>query len=221
MTTLLQHSHEVLQLNERFLFLFLVWAKYLLLNSQLLLALFLKQHRLLFWHLLFFLEWIHCFLVLLFLRRPPWSSGNVTGLNKWKVRGSSRGATWPNLKLVAFFPSGPGWQMWLEHRANYYMPPTTTYVYTCMHVGKYVRVLRFPPPIKLTATIWPKMLKLVLKHQSINLPLLRCTVYDLHWSGWDFHRVSSFNFHKAHSVRISAVLQISHIEIVSVLTLAP
>ena len=78
---------------------------------------------------------------------------------KWKVGGSSRGAYWPDLKLTAFFPSGPRWQMWLEHRDNYYMPPTTTF----MHVGKYVRylpkvggflrALRFPPPIKLTATI--------------------------------------------------------------------
>ena len=97
-----------------------------------------------------------------------------------QVEGSSHGATWPELKLAAFFPSGPRWQMWLEHRANYYMPPTTTYLYTCMHVGKYVsdllkvggflKVLRFPPPIKLTATPWPKMLKVAKNtNQSITL----------------------------------------------------
>ena len=34
-------------------------------------------------------------------------------------QGSSRGATLPYLKLAAFFPSGPRWQMWLKHRANY------------------------------------------------------------------------------------------------------
>ena len=27
------------------------------------------------------------------------------------VEGSSRGATWPDLKLVTFFQSGPRWQM--------------------------------------------------------------------------------------------------------------
>ena len=59
----------------------------------------------------------------------------------------------------------------LEHCANYYMPPTTTYMFSFMHVGKYIsylpvgvflRALRFPRAIKLTATIWPKMLKVAL-----------------------------------------------------------
>ena len=69
--------------------------------------------------------------------RPPWSSGNVTGLSSGRSE-ACRGSTWPNLKLAAIFPSVPRWQKWLEHRANYYMPPTTTYMFTCMHVGKYV-----------------------------------------------------------------------------------
>ena len=58
-----------------------------------------------------------------------------------EVEGSSCGATSPDLKLAAFFPSGPRWQMWLEHRANYYMPQTTTHMFKCMHVGKYVSYL--------------------------------------------------------------------------------
>ena len=83
-----------------------------------------------------------------------------------------------DLKLAAFFPSGPRWQMWLKHRANYYMPPTTTYMFTCMHVGKYVsylpkvggflRVLRFPPPIKLTRHDMTLDFESGVKHQSIN-----------------------------------------------------
>ena len=95
-----------------------------------------------------------------------------------QVEGSSRGATWPDLKLAAFFPSGPRWQMWLKHRANYYMPPTTTYMFTCMHDGKYVsylpkvggfpRVLRFPPPIKLTRHHMTLDVESGVKHQSIN-----------------------------------------------------
>ena len=52
---------------------------------------------------------------------------------KWK-EGSRCGATWPDLKLAAFFPSGPLWQMWLEHRANYYMSPTTAYMFACWEV---------------------------------------------------------------------------------------
>ena len=85
------------------------------------------------------------------------------------------------LKLATFFPSGPRWQKWLEHRANYYMPPITTYMFTCMHVGKkfsylpkvggFLRALRFPPPIKLTATILPKMLKVALNTNQSN-PIL-------------------------------------------------
>ena len=96
-----------------------------------------------------------------------------------QVEGSSCGATWPDLKLAAFFPSGPRWQMWLEHCAYYYMPPTTTYV--CIHicmlvkyvsylpkVGSFLRFPRFPSSIKLTATIWPKMLKVALNINQSN-----------------------------------------------------
>ena len=95
-----------------------------------------------------------------------------------QVEGSSRGATWPDLKLAAFFPLGPRWQVWLEHCANYYMPPTTTYVYTGMHVGKYVsylpkvggflRVLWFPPPIKLTCHDMTLDVESGVKHQLIQ-----------------------------------------------------
>ena len=49
-------------------------------------------------------------------------------------------------------PSGPRWQMWLEHRSYHYMPPRTAY-------------------IKLTATIWHTciMLKVTLNTNQSNL----------------------------------------------------
>ena len=47
--------------------------------------------------------------------------------------------------------------MWFEQRANYYLPPTTVHVCILGSMSVTYRVLRFP--IKLTARIWPKMLK--------------------------------------------------------------
>ena len=51
-----------------------------------------------------------------------------------QVEGFSDSPTWPDLKLAAFLPSGPQWQMWLEHLANYYMPPTIAYMFACWEV---------------------------------------------------------------------------------------
>ena len=100
-----------------------------------------------------------------------------------QVKGSSCG----DLKVAAFFPSGPWWQMWLKHRANYFMPPATTYMFTCMHVWKYVsylpkvdgflRALRFPQPKKLTAMIWQKLLKVALNTNKSNPSI--CLVLSL------------------------------------------
>ena len=79
--------------------------------------------------------------------------------------------------------------MWLKHRTNYYMPPTTTYMFTCMHVGKYVsylpkvggflRVLRFPPPIKLTRHDMTLDVESGVKHQSINKSITHYRVSEI------------------------------------------
>ena len=95
---------------------------------------------------------------------------------KGKVQGSSPGPTWPDLKLATFFPLGPRWQMRLEHCATYYMLPTTAYMYTCLHVGKYVSYLpkvRFPPgpPVSYANNkkkLWPYMLKVALNTNQSN-----------------------------------------------------
>ena len=65
------------------------------------------------------------------------------------------GTTWPDLKLAAFFRSGPRWQVLLEHHANYNMPPTSAYMYACLHVGKYVSYL----PHVLTSESWHRTSK--------------------------------------------------------------
>ena len=97
-----------------------------------------------------------------------------------QVQGSSRSATWPDLKLDAFFPSGSRWQMWLEYHANFTcLQPLHTcihvcmlgrmsVIYTCRRSTFFFREPRFPPPIKLIATIWPKMLKLALNTNQSN-----------------------------------------------------
>ena len=69
-----------------------------------------------------------------------------------QVEGSSCGATLPELKLAAFFPSGPWWQMWLEHHANYYMPPATTYMSAFWEVRQLLaKGRRFPPGLPVSS----------------------------------------------------------------------
>ena len=91
-----------------------------------------------------------------------------------QVECSRCATTWPDLKLAAFFPSGPRWQIWLKHRANYYMPPTTTYMFTyaCWEVRQLLaegrRFPPGPPPIKLTRHDMTFDVESGVKHQSIN-----------------------------------------------------
>ena len=104
-----------------------------------------------------------------------------------QVEGLSRGVTWCRSEAgLLSFASGTQWQIWLEQRANHYMPSTATYMFTCIHVGKYVTWLAedrrvssgysgLPRPIKLTAMKWPKMLKVALNTKQSTY-LIWCTV---------------------------------------------
>ena len=84
--------------------------------------------------------------------------------------------TWP-----PSFHQGLCGQLWLKQPANYYMPLTTYCIHVCMlgstsvsyRLRHFLCVLRFPLPIKLTATIWLQILKVALStNQSITEVML-------------------------------------------------
>ena len=63
---------------------------------------------------------------------------------KWKVRIAARPRR--DFKLVAFFPLGPRWQVWLEHVNKRHMSPSTVYMFVCLEVCKLLAAgRRFPP----------------------------------------------------------------------------
>ena len=99
-------------------------------------------------------------------RRPPWSSGCVTGFL------SGRSEVRVTVRPDPIWNRPPYFRRGLSSKRD----KSTVLIITCiqllhtlMRVGKnvsylpkvggFLRLFRFPPPIKLIATLWPKVLK--------------------------------------------------------------
>ena len=115
--------------------------------------------------------------------RPPWSSGNATGLSSGRFESRpdlARSETGRILSIGASMATVIRAPSELLHAPNHY---NHFYMYACWEVRQLLFEGRqFPPgtqvssPINLTATIWPKMLKVALNTNQSN-PISYVTPY--------------------------------------------